>query len=142
VHLQIHCVLGAVFQEGFTDGQPESINKITEGDVECWGGITCIATDMKRGNVKEVGLPGVGGGDKCQVWGVSFEGGNCGKDGWLAEEVFVGGEFDNKWCFAFSNRSPNLLSIKFNKEVLVWVDRRWVLNARWRKIRVKRVRSN
>ena len=76
------------------------------------------------------------------MWGVSFEGGDCGKDGQLAEEVFVGGEFNNRWCFAFSNRSSNLLSVKFNKEVLVWVNRRRVLNARWRKIRVKRVRSN
>jgi hypothetical protein len=76
------------------------------------------------------------------VRGVSFEGGNCGKDGWLAEEVFVGGEFDNRWCFAFSNRPLNLLFVKFNEEVLVWVDRWRVLNARWRKIQVKRVRSN
>ena len=123
-----------MFQEGFTNGWPKSINKITEGDVECQGGVTCTATDVKRGNVKEIGLPGVSGGDECRVRGVSFEGGNCGKDGRLVEEVFVGGEFDNRWCFAFSNRPPNLLFVKFNKEVLVRVDRRWVLNACWRKI--------
>jgi hypothetical protein len=131
-----------VFQECFADGRPESINKITKGNVECRGGVTCMATDVERGNVKEGGLPGVSGGDECRVRGVSFERGDCGKDGRLAEEVFVGGEFDNRWCFAFSNRPPNLLSIKFDKEVLVRMDRRRVLNARWRKIWIKRAQSN
>jgi hypothetical protein len=111
-----------VFQKCFSDGWPESINKITEGNVECRGGITCTATDVKQGDVKEVSLPGVSGGDECRVQGVSFEGGDCGEDGWLAEEVFVGGEFDNRWRFTFSNRPPNLLSVKFDEEVLVWVD--------------------
>jgi hypothetical protein len=131
-----------MFQECFVDGQPESINKITEGDVECRGGVTCTTTNVKQGDVKEVGLPGVGGGDECRVRGVSFEGGDCGKDGWLAKEIFVGGKLNNKWCFAFSNRPPNLLSVKFDEEVLVRVDRRRVLNACWRKIRVKRAQSN
>jgi hypothetical protein len=64
------------------------------------------------------------------VWGVPFEGGDSGEDQGLAEKVLVHGEFDNRWAFAFSNRAPNLLSVKLDKEVLVRVDRRWVLNAR------------
>ena len=61
--------------------------------------------------------------------GVSFEVGNCGEDGGLAKEVFIHGELDNRWCFAFSNRPSNLLSIKLNKEILVQVDWQWVLYA-------------
>jgi hypothetical protein len=76
------------------------------------------------------------------VWGVPFKRGDCGEDRWLAEEVLVYGELDNRWAFAFSNRVPNLLSIKSNEEELVWVDWQWVLNAWWRKIWVKRSWSN
>jgi hypothetical protein len=76
------------------------------------------------------------------MWGVPFEGGDGGKDRGLAEEVLVCREFDNRWAFAFSNRAPNLLSVKLDEEVLVRVDRRRVLNTRRRKIWVKRVRSN
>jgi hypothetical protein len=74
-------------------------------------------------------LSSVGGGDEGQVWGVPFEGGNCGEDRWLAEEVLIYGELDNRWAFAFSNRVPNLLSVKFDEEVLVQVDQQRVLNT-------------
>jgi hypothetical protein len=76
------------------------------------------------------------------MWGVPFEGSNGGEDRGLAEEVLIRGEFDNRWAFAFSNRVPNLLSVKLDEEVLVRVDRWWVLNAQRRKIWVKRARSN
>jgi hypothetical protein len=42
----------------------------------------------------------------------------------------------------FRNRSPNLLSVKFKEEVLVRVDRRQALYARWRKIRIERCLNN
>ena len=74
--------------------------------------------------------------------GVPFEGGDSGEDRWLAEEVLVRGELDNRWAFTFRNRTPNLLSVKFDKEILVRVCRRRVLYARWRKVWVKRSRSN
>jgi hypothetical protein len=76
------------------------------------------------------------------MWGVPFEGGDGGEDRGLAKEVLIRGEFDNRWAFAFSNRAPNLLSIKLDEEVLVQVDRRQVLNARRRKVWVKRAWSN
>jgi hypothetical protein len=76
------------------------------------------------------------------VWGVPFEGGDHGEDQWLTEEVFIRGELDNRWAFAFSNRAPNLLSVKLDEEVLMWVDRQQVLNAWRRKIWVKRAWSN
>ena len=79
-------------------------------------------------------MPSVSGGDKGQVWGVFLEGGDCGEDRGLAEEVLIHGEVDNKWAFAFSNRPPNLLFVKFDEEVLVQVDRWQVLNAWQRKI--------
>ena len=74
--------------------------------------------------------------------GVPFEGGDSGEDRGLAEEVLVRGELDNRWAFTFSNRAPNLLSVKLDEEVLVRVDRRRVLNARRRKIWIKRAWSN
>jgi hypothetical protein len=76
------------------------------------------------------------------MWGVPFKRGDGGEDRWLTEEVLVHREFDNRWAFTFSNRAPNLLSIKLDEEVLVRVDWRWVLNARRRKIWVKRARSD
>jgi hypothetical protein len=74
--------------------------------------------------------------------GVPFERGDSGEDRGLAEEVLVRREFDDRRAFTFSNRAPNLLSVKFDEEVLVRVDRRRVLNARRRKVWVKRSRSN
>jgi hypothetical protein len=76
------------------------------------------------------------------MWRVPFEGSDSGEDRWLAEEVLIRGEFDNRWAFTFCNRAPNLLSIKLDEEVLVRVDRWRVLNARRRKVRVKRAWSN
>jgi hypothetical protein len=76
------------------------------------------------------------------VWGVPFEGGDSGEDRGLTEKVLIHREFDNRWAFTFSNRAPNLLSVKLDEEVLVRVDRWWVLNARRRKVWVKRARSN
>jgi hypothetical protein len=45
--------------------------------------------------------------------------GVTGENGGLAKEISVYGEFNNKWAFTFCNRLPNLLSVKFNKKVLV-----------------------
>jgi hypothetical protein len=42
----------------------------------------------------------------------------------------------------FRNRSPNLLSVKFEEEVLMQVDRRRILYARWRKVRIERCLNN
>jgi hypothetical protein len=60
----------------------------------------------------------------------------------LAEEVLVCGELDNRWAFTFCNRTPNLLSVKFDEEILVWMDWQWVLNTQQRKVRIKRSRSD
>jgi hypothetical protein len=76
------------------------------------------------------------------MWGVPFEGGNSGEDRRLAEEVLVRGKLDNRWAFTFSNRVPNLLSVKLDEEVLVRVNWRRVLNAQRRKVWVKRSRSD
>ena len=76
------------------------------------------------------------------MWGVPFEGGDSEEDQRLAEEILVRGKLDNRWAFTFSNRAPNLLSVKLDEEVLVWVNWRRVLNTWRRKVWVKRAWSN
>ena len=80
-----------MFQKYFTDRWSESINKITKGNVKHQGGVACTATDVKQGNVKKVGLPGVSGGDEGRVQGVSLKGATVGKiEGWLRRYLYMG----------------------------------------------------
>jgi hypothetical protein len=100
-----------------------------------------VGAKIKGWDVEDSSLELVSGRDDSGMGGVSLERRDRRKDCRVFKKGSVGGETQERCDLAFTNRSPNLLSVKFEEIVLVRVDRRRVLYARWRKIWIERCLS-
>jgi hypothetical protein len=131
-----------VFEKGLADRRAESVDDKPQRGIdgrwrEAGSGADVEGGDVKYRSLRVVGWRGEGG-----MGCVSLEGGDGWEERGLFEESSVARKIQESRDLTFRNRSPNLLSVKFKEEVLMWVDRRRVLYTRWRKVRIERCLNN
>ena len=85
--------VGGVSGEGGPDGRAVSVMNVTKGRIDGSGGISGVGADSESGDVKDMGLEVVGGGDKSDVGQGCLERENRRENREVSEEVRVGGVF-------------------------------------------------
>jgi hypothetical protein len=122
----------AVLEKNVSEGLAEGISDKPEGKIGRWRIKAGAAANVKWRNVKVFGLPVVGGRDKSEVRGKTFERDDWRKNWRVVEELAVGGEIEKGEWFELQKGSPLNTRVVVDDDILVRVRLNRRVSARGR----------